>query len=219
MKNTIEAGITMSSQHTEALNKLIKAQREGASNWLRYWQEYSAFDTWQFWFHVFMFIAPLVILYIAMDWKRALQLGFFGFNVHIWFGYFDDFGSTQALWTYPYKMIPFVAHSIGLDASLVPVLFILVYQWTIKHKKNYYLYTLLLSLFLSFILKPILVMHNLFKFNSWANYFHLFLSYIVIIVLSKVITDLFMRFQKNAIEKDVIDKTTKKRKKRSLRNS
>jgi hypothetical protein len=190
----------MSDAQKEALHKLIKQQQEGASQWLKYWQEFSAFDTWQFWFHVVMFVSPLIILYFAMDWKRALQLGFYGFNVHVWFGYCDDFGATQGLWTYPYKMIPFVAHSLGMDASLVPVLFILVYQWTIKHKKNYYLYTLLLSVFLSFILKPILVMHNLFRFNAWANYFHLFLSYVIILVLSKVITDIFLRFQKNAEE-------------------
>ncbi|MEH6993746.1 CBO0543 family protein [Neobacillus drentensis] len=189
------------SAQTEALHKLIKEQREGAKQWLHYWQEFSAFDTWQFWFHVIMFVTPLIILLFAMDWKRALQLGFYGFNVHVWFGYFDDFGATQALWTYPYKMVPFVAHSLGMDASLVPVLFILVYQWTTKHNKNYYIYTLLLSLFLSFILKPIFVMHHLFKFNSWANYFHLFLTYIVIIVLSKAITDFFMFMQKKAQEK------------------
>lgn len=202
----------MSDAQKEALHKLIKEQQEGAGHWLKYWQDFSAFDTWQFWFHVVMFLSPLIILYFAMDWKRALQLGFYGFNVHVWFGYFDDFGSTQALWTYPHKMIPFIAHNLGLDASLVPVSFILVYQWTIKHNKNYYLYTLLLSLFLSFILKPIFVMHNLFKFNAWANYFHLFLSYIVILVLSKVITDIFLRLQKNAKEKGnkVGDGTRKK---------
>ncbi|NYE05910.1 hypothetical protein F4694_002685 [Bacillus niacini] len=190
----------MSDAQREALHKLIKEQQQGSHQWLKYWLEYSAFDTWQFWFHVVMFLSPLIILYFAMDWKRALQLGFYGFNVHVWFGYFDDFGSTQGLWTYPYKMIPFVAHSLGMDASLAPVSFILVYQWTTKHNKNYYLYTLILSLGLSFVLKPIFVMHNLFKFNSWANYFHLFLTYGVILVLSKVITDIFLWLQKNAKE-------------------
>jgi hypothetical protein len=191
----------MSDAQREALHKLIKEQQQGSHQWLKYWQEYSAFDTWQFWFHVVMFVTPLIVLYFAMDWKRALRLGFYGYNVHVWFGYCDDFGSTQGLWTYPYKMIPFVAHSLGMDAALVPVSFILVYQWTIKHNKNYYLYTLILSLFLSFVLKPIFVMHNLFQFNSWATYYHLFLTYIVILVLSKVITDIFLRFQKNAQEK------------------
>jgi hypothetical protein len=201
------------SAQKEALAKLIKEQQEGAREWLEYWQEFSAFDTWQFWFHVIMFLTPLIILLFAMDWKRALQLGFYGFNVHAWFAYFDDFGTTQALWTYPYKMIPHIPHSVGMDASLIPVSFILVYQWSIKHNKNYYLYTGLLSLFLSFILKPILVMHNLFKFNAWVNYFHLFLTYIVILVLSKVITDFFLGMQKKAKEKaDQVEPSKKGRK-------
>lgn len=195
----------------EALAKLIKEQKEGARSWLHYWHEFSAFDTWQFWFHVVIFLAPLVILFFTIDWKRALQLGFFGFNVHVWFGYFDAFGTSQALWTYPYKMIPFIPNSAGLDASLVPVSFILVYQWTIHKKKNYYLYTLILSLVLSFILKPILVMHHLFKFNSWVNYFHLFLTYIVILVLSKVITDLFLKMQEKAQAQSEHGELVKKR--------
>ena len=201
----------MSSAHREALDKLIKEQQEGASNWLNYWLEYSAFDTWQFWFHVIMFLAPLIVLYFAMDWKRALQLGFYGFNVHVWFGYIDAFGTSQTFWTYPYKMVPFIPNSVGLDASLVPVLFILVYQWSVKHKKNYYLYTLLLSLFLSFILKPILVMHHLFEFHHGANYFHLFLSYIVILALSKAITDFFLYFQRKAEQKSNHGEKVKKR--------
>ena len=185
----------------EALDKLIKVQYEGARDWLHYWQEYSAFDTWQFWFHVILLVAPLVILFFTIDWKMALQLGFYRFNVHVWFGYFDAFGTTWTFWTYPYKMIPYIPNSFGLDASMVPVLFMLVYQWTINNKKNYYLYTLLLSLFLSFIVKPLMVLHHLFVFNKGANYFHLFLSYIVILVVSKLITDFFLYFQRNAQER------------------
>ncbi|MEH7111489.1 CBO0543 family protein [Neobacillus niacini] len=191
----------MSDAHREALNKLIKEQREGARNWLHYWQEYSAFDTWQFWFYVIAFVAPLVILFFTIDWKRALQIGFYGFNVHVWFFYFDEWGSTQTFWTYPYKMIPPVPNSFGLDSSLVPVLFMLVYQWTINNKKNYYLYTLLLSLFLSFIVKPLMALHHLIVLDRGANYFHLFLIYIVILVVSKLITDFFLHFQKKAQER------------------
>lgn len=213
MENTIEVGISMSAQR-EALDKLIKEQREGAANWLKYWLEYSAFDTWQFWLHVIMFVTPLIVLYFTIDWKKALQLGFFGFNFHVWFGYIDAFGTTQTFWTYPYKMIPFIPNSVGMDASLAPVLFMLVYQWTIHKNKNYYLYTLLLALFLSFILKPILVMHHLFVFNTGTNYFHLFLSYIVIIVLSKVITDFFLFMQRKAEQNGDKGKEKKKRKSR-----
>src|SRR3954462_6203964 len=113
MENMIKAGILMSDAQREALDKLIKEQQVAASKWLHYWQEYSAFDTWQFWLHVIMLVAPLIVLYFSMDWKRALQLGFYGFNVHVWFGYIDVFGTTQTFWIYSYKMVPFIPNSVG----------------------------------------------------------------------------------------------------------
>jgi hypothetical protein len=182
----------------DALLKISEKQQELARDWLTYWNEYSDFSTWQFWFHVVMFCVPLILLYFKIDRSKALHLGFFGFNIHVWLGYFDAIGTRQGFWTYPYQMVPHVPNSLGLDASLAPVLFILVYQWTMKQQRNYYLYTLLLSLALSFILKPLFVSLNLFKFHMGFNYFHLFLTYVIIIFISKLITNLFLHFQKES---------------------
>lgn len=74
----------------------------------------------------------------------------------------------------------------------------LVYQKTMVKTKNYYLFTVILSTVLSFVVKPILSMANLFKLYQGANYFHIFLGYIIILVLSKLITDLFLYFQKTS---------------------
>jgi hypothetical protein len=197
IKMNAEVGIEMASQN-KVLSKISEKQQEIANDWVEYWKDYSDFSTWQFWFHVAMFIVPLIVLYINLDRRKAFHLGFFGFNIHVWFTYFDAFGTRQGLWTYPYQMVPFLPNSIGMDASLVPVAFMLVYQWTINNNKNYYLYTLILSVFLTFALKPIFVIWNLFQFVAIVNYLHLFLSYIVVIVLSKLITDLFLHFQKES---------------------
>jgi hypothetical protein len=178
------------------LNKINEEQQTISDHWLTYWKDYSSFNTWQFWLNLIIFIIPLIVLYFKLDRKRAFQIGFFGFNIHVWMGYIDAFGTKQGFWEYPYQMIPFIPNSLVLDASLVPVLLMLVYQWTSRTTKNYYLYALLLSVFLSFIFKPILVSFNFLKFYQGANYFHLFLGYLVIFVLSKLITDLFQHFQK-----------------------
>ncbi|APH05125.1 hypothetical protein [Bacillus weihaiensis] len=183
---------------TETLDNITKNQHQLAEDWFFYWNEFSAFTTWEFWLHVFIFILPLLILYKKIDRSIALQLGFFGFNIHVWFFYFDAFGTRQAFWTYPYQIIPFIPNSVGLDASLVPVLFILFYQWILRKQKNYYFYTLLLSGFLSFVLKPVLVHYHLFEFHQGATYLHLFLTFVVIISLSKWITDLFVYFERNS---------------------
>lgn len=181
-----------------SVNKLIEKQQGIAKDWATYWADFSSFSTWGFWFNVAMFALPLILLYFTLDRKKAFQIGFFGFNIHVWFGYFDTFGTVQGYWTYPYQMIPFMPNSFGMDAALIPVLFMLVYQWVIHTNRNYYLYALILAVFLSFVLKPFFVSINVFKFSMGANYFHLFLTYIVIIVLSKLITNLFLFFEKKA---------------------
>jgi len=186
------------TKQNEALEKISEKQQEIASDWFHYWEDFSSFSTWPFWFHVVMFVVPLIVLYFKLDRKKALELGFFGLNIHVWFAYFDTLGTRQGFWTYPFQMLPFLPNSVGLDASLVPVLFILLYQWVKNHNKNYYFYAFLLSLILSFGLKWFFVSMNLFKFHMGANYFHLFLTYLVILGLSKWIVDLFLHFQKEA---------------------
>ncbi|WP_235182520.1 hypothetical protein [Gracilibacillus boraciitolerans] len=86
--------------------------------------------------------------------------------------------------------------NFGLDVALIPVVFMILYQWILKHNKNYYLYFAVLCLFLSFVFKPILVWLNLFELSKGANYFHLFLGYMVIMLVSRWITNLFVYFEK-----------------------
>ncbi|WP_299088882.1 CBO0543 family protein [uncultured Metabacillus sp.] len=143
-----------------------------------------------------MIILPLVILYFTIDRRRIFQLGFYGFNIHVWSIYLDAFASRFNYLGYPYKAIPYLPINFGIDTSLVPVLFILVYQWTVEKKKQFYLYTLVLIIFISFIFRPLSVGHNLFRLHQGANYVHLFIGYIVITAISICITNLFL-YMKN----------------------
>ncbi|RKL67395.1 hypothetical protein CR203_08510 [Salipaludibacillus neizhouensis] len=175
--------------------KSLKEQLTGLET--EYWHLYSGLATWQFWVILLLFfIGPLVALYFLIDRKKMLLLGFYGFNIHVWFGYFDTWGTRQGFWGYPYELVPFFSGNISLDAAFMPILFMLVYQWTLNNNKNFYLYSLLLSLFLSFIFKPILVMHDFFQFHHGTNYFHLFLTFLVIFPFSKLITNVFVKMQK-----------------------
>jgi hypothetical protein len=161
-----------------------------------YWFSYSNMSTWQFWLLVALLLLPLIALYFLLDRKRALLIGFFGLNAHVWFQYIDTFGITNGLWNYPYKVVPFLPVNLALDTALVPVGFILVYQWTTNHNKNFYFYGTALCLFFAYIFKPILISLGLFEFYKGMNYFYLFLFYLLTMVISKLITDLFVHFLK-----------------------
>ncbi|RIW37347.1 hypothetical protein D3H55_04735 [Bacillus salacetis] len=180
----------------EVIDTINDKQKALTNDWNEYWHDYSAYDTWQFWFLILLFIIPLVVLYFKLDKRRALQLGFFGFNIHVWLGYIDRFGASQGYWEYPYQWLIILPSNVTLDASLIPVIYILLYQWILTNKKNFYLYMILLSAGLSFIFKPLLVLHYFLTFYIKMPYIYLFIGYLVIIWLSKMITDIFLGFYK-----------------------
>jgi hypothetical protein len=188
----------MKEAQLNALIKTMKAQEEVNRGLVEYWLQYSAPNTVNFWINVFMLITPLVVLYFKIDRSRAFHLGFFGFNVHIWSAYFDAVGTRFGYWFYPHQAIPLLPINFGLDTSLIPVSFILLYQWTLNHKKNFYLYALGMCAGFAFVFKPYLSVFHLIYLSKGMNYFLLFLIYVVILVISILITKLFLYFEKTA---------------------
>lgn len=160
-----------------------------------YWVTYSNLNTWQFWLLLFFIILPLVALYFFIDRKKVFLIGFFGLNIHVWFHYSDAITTINGFVDYPYKVVPFLSSSVALDAALVPVTAMLLYQWTLNKNKNYYLYATAYSFFASFLFKPALVTFNLMKLYNGMNFFYLFLNYLLIFIISKWITNFFMYLQ------------------------
>jgi hypothetical protein len=188
----------MEKEQLESYEKIKALQEQLTQLQTEYWHSYSSLGTVQFWvIFLLFFVAPLIALYFFIDRKKIFLLGFYGFNIHVWFGYIDTWGSKHGLWGYPYQLIPFLPGNLSLDTALIPVVFILVYQWTLRYNKNYYLYTLGLSLFLSFIFKPLLTLHHLFELHKGVNFLHLFIAYCVIFLFAKIITNLFLKLKEN----------------------
>ncbi|UCZ54958.1 hypothetical protein LGQ02_09515 [Bacillus shivajii] len=185
----------MMKKQFEALKQIKTMVEELSNTQIEYWQSFSNLSTWQFWGVVLMLIVPLIVFFTSIDRKNILLLGFFGFNYHVWFQYVNSVGIKLGLWEYPYQLVPFLP-SFVLDASLVPISFMFLYQWTLKTNKNIYLYSLLLSAFFAFIMKPIMVNFHFFHMYKGINYFHLFLFYMLFFIVSKLITNLFLWMQK-----------------------
>lgn len=164
---------------------------------LEYWLKYSSFGTWQFWVILLIFfIAPLVVLYFKIDRKKIFLLGFYGFNIHVWYRYMDVMGLKTGFWGYNYELIPFLSGNVTISAAIVPVVYMLVYQWTINNNKNFYLYSIIVSLFFAFIFKPLLKMHQFFVLDEAVTFVHMFVVYCFVFILSKGITNIFLWMQK-----------------------
>ena len=193
----------MNKDQIKNLNQLKNTQENLTNKWDHYWSTYSNIDTWQFWINFLLFIVPLIILYFKIDKKKAFHLGFYGYSIHMLSTYIDGYATRHGLWEYPYKLTSILPINFGLDTSLIPIVYIFVYQWTLNHKKNYYIYAILTSVFFAFIFKPILVLHNLIRLSNGSNYFHLFLFYFSGSLIAKWITNVFFHFEKKNKEAKV----------------
>lgn len=186
----------MDKKQLELLEKIRQAEMEQSNRWIEYWQVYSDFHAWQFWLVLAMFVIPLVVLILLIDRKRTFQLCFYGYSVHLFFAIMDAFGALKGLWIYPYKLLPVVPASIPLDASFVPASYILVYQYILNKRKNYYIWMLLLCLVLAFFLKPLFVGIGLFHFGGKENFLMLFWCYAAVALIAKWMTDFFIFLSK-----------------------
>nr|WP_281378816.1 CBO0543 family protein [Paenibacillus phyllosphaerae] len=132
-----------------------------------------------------------------MDRRKAFLLGFFGLNVHIWFSYIDTYGVEHGAWGYPFKIMPYLPESITLDTSLVPVSFMLLYQWCLHRRWNFYWCGAGLCAAYAFGLKPIFVQMDLFRMYKGMNFFYLYLLYLLVFALAIGFTALFIALNKH----------------------
>ncbi|AEI44657.1 CBO0543 family protein [Paenibacillus mucilaginosus] len=190
----------MTSEQQEILTELSNRASSLTNDWSMYWKTYSHPGTWQFWAYLLTFAVPLVALVIRIDRKLAFRLGFYGLTVHLLSTYVDTYATTHRMWQYPYRIIPAIPFSVGLDVSLIPVVYMLFYQWTLKRRKNYYLWLLVVSAAFTYGLKPLLVLVGLFRFYE-GTYFQLFLLYFGGGLVAKWLTDLFKYAQSRSLDR------------------
>ncbi|WP_053363272.1 CBO0543 family protein [Bacillus sp. FJAT-27251] len=187
----------MKPEQLELIEQIRKAEIAQNERWLEYWYHYSHYLTWQFWLVLLLFVIPLILVVLFIDRRKIFLLGFYGYSVHVFFGYTDIFGVNNGYWTYPYKLLPILPASITLDASLIPVIFMLFYQYLLNHGKNYYLWMLGLCLFLGYVFKPLMVGLGLFHFGGKENFFLLFLGYAFTALIAKIIMNIFLYLSKS----------------------
>jgi hypothetical protein len=158
-----------------------------------YWNHYSGFTSWQFWLILALTLIPLIILFLKIDRKRIFELLFFGYTAHILWTYYNIALEKYGYLNHPFFLTPALPYALNLTASMLPVTFILLYQFCTNRGANYYLYTLFVSAIFAFILGPL---EGHFKFavlRNGMNSFVFFFSDILIAYLSYWLTKIMLK--------------------------
>ena len=116
-----------------------------------------------------------MLLYLAITSSIAILL--------------DEIGSTLTMWVYPVKVIPFLPRLIPANYSMVPIIFVLIYQYFPKWK-SFIIANIILTFVFSFILEPILVWMNLYDLITWKYIYsvptYLFAAIILKLFIEKI---------------------------------
>ncbi|WP_085993584.1 hypothetical protein [Oceanobacillus senegalensis] len=165
---------------------------------LSYWDKYSNLGTWQFWVVAFLLIFPLIILYFKVDRKRIFEWLFFGYTVHILWNYTAIVLEKYGYFVHTYFLLPVLPMAVNVTASALPVGFLLMYQYCSNNKKNFFLYTVLLSAVFAFGLVTIEDNLGIVEINKGMNQIYIFLIDIAIAFVSLWLTKLIKGMAKVA---------------------
>ncbi|MEH7119219.1 hypothetical protein V7128_17650 [Neobacillus vireti] len=159
-----------------------------------FWQEHSDWGNWQFWVLLLCLLVPLIVLFIKLDRNRTLEILFFGYTVHMLWTYTDLILIRQGYVDHHYFLTPFLPQALGITASLIPVSFMLLYQYCLIQAKPFILWTTGLSAIFSFGLAPIEKMVDLVSIFKGFTIVHLFFIDITISMIAYGMTHFFVRF-------------------------
>ncbi|GGH79985.1 hypothetical protein JOD43_002272 [Pullulanibacillus pueri] len=184
----------MSHQQELLLDQIRKLNHQIADLNAHYWKLYNNVDTWQFWLNAVFLIVPLIVLLIYIDRKRVFQILFFGYTIHVLMNDLDIVSVLKGLVYHPYSLIPIPQVHLAIDTSFIPVFFMLVYQYSLNHKKNVYVLGILASACTGFLLGFFTEKTNLLQMYQWMHLWVLFLVNILEFFIAHWLTHFFLLF-------------------------
>jgi hypothetical protein len=183
-------------EYSEFWEQIFKKNTEVNAFYSDYWKDYSDFGNWQFWVVLALLIIPLLVLCFTIDRKRMFELFFFGYTVHILWTYIDIALGRNGYFVHKYFLTPLLPNAANMTASVLPVGFLLVYQYCTNKQKNFYLYTIILSACFAFAFASIEQYMGFVEFRKGMNQFYLFLIDLGIVFISYWFTKFILKIKK-----------------------
>jgi hypothetical protein len=142
----------------------------------------------QWWLLLAFIIVPWLIWVKVVD-KKKLEIVVVGLFVAIVTKLLDLVGYNLNFWDYPIQLIPIVPEAFAFDLSMIPVAFMLLYQY-FKTWKSYCIGLICMSVVYAFIGEPFCNWIMVVIYIKW-KYIYSFVYYIVIGLSVRAIVENF----------------------------
>ena len=176
----------------ESQEMILEMQRQLRDASMIHWAKY-VFNTWQWWLNIAALILPIILWWKLVNKKKLMEIVVYGFFVSSLAILLDTIGETSVLWEYPYLVIPMDYILIDTDYAVLPVVYMLAYQY-FPTWKGFISVNILISAIFSFLAEPLLLWLGLYEVHGW-KFIYSFPIYVVIAIVSRLITEIFVRSQ------------------------
>ncbi len=154
----------------ELLAELVQANMERFA-------EYSGIFVPQWWLLLAFLFVPWIIWSRLVEEERKLEILTVGLFAALVTTLLDIVGYNLQFWDYPIQLIPLVPEAFAFDLSMVPVAYMLLYQY-LKTWKSYVIGVLCMSAVYAFIGEPFCNRIMVVSYINW-NYAYSAVFYIV----------------------------------------
>lgn len=175
-------------QVLDAQNKTIQLEN-------LHWLKYELF-TFQFWLLVAMLILPWFIWWKLVDKKRFLEITIYGLIVVTFATFLDEVGCQLNLWEYRYDLEPLFPRLIPMNFTMLPVGYMLIYQYFRKWK-TFIAANIAAAALFSFVGEPVFVLLDIYELLKWKHVFS-FPIYIILAIIFKVAINAIMKVHQRA---------------------
>lgn len=182
--------------NSEILNQMIQSKIKYKHLSIEHWVKYEVF-TWQWLIGIACVVIPLLLWWKVVDRRRILEITVFGLLVTILATFLDVTGSELLLWNYTIRILPQIPLLFPADFILVPITYMLIYQ-RYKAWKQFLFASIVVALALAFVAEPLAVYIKQYQLISW-HYIYSFPVYIMISILSKLITNKMLSRQEGTL--------------------
>lgn len=159
-------------QHTIELNKMM----------MDYWIHNFVFSL-KWWILLALTIVPWFFWWKIVDKSRILEILLYGFFIISISTFLDVMGWNFSMWVYHDTILPLCTPLVPIDYTLLPILYMLVYQY-FSSWKSFSIVLLIMSFIFAFVWEPLAEMLNLYKPLKW-NHIYSFFGFFLMGVFSR----------------------------------
>ncbi|WP_019414869.1 CBO0543 family protein [Paenisporosarcina sp. TG20] len=126
--------------------------------------------SYQWWFLVLITVGLWITWAYFVDKQRLNIIILTGLFTSITALVLDDIGISMALWIYPYYVVPFSSVQYPIDLGIIPVFYMLLYQY-FRQWKSYLAILTLVTLFAAFVVEPLFVKSGIYILLNWEHWY------------------------------------------------